>query len=287
MYRFTGVRDRLALLFITGLAVHSAAAKNLLNHEQHYIKAIHCCDHKVAAEPLVEDKPVPLTNEPEVPSYTYLASVNYGAVWVGKGDQQTIQIQPVDIKTFVPNKPTSTVGEIEFFLGLHHSFYPRSQEQLGIEIATTGDAKLSGQIWDDQNPLFDSHVYTYTLNHTHVALKGKWQYQVAKMISASPYLSASLGVGFNRANGFNNTPTIPEAEVINNFTSRTTTSFTYTLGIGIQQAISPHIQVGVGYEFSDWGQNDLGMALSQIGRSGLSFDHLYTNGLMFNLTYVA
>jgi hypothetical protein len=43
----------------------------------------------------------------------------------------------------------------------------------------------------------------------------------------------------------------------------------------------------MGYEFADWGQSHLGSAQGQTLGRGLSLQHLYTNGLMFNLTYTA
>ena len=44
-----------------------------------------------------------------------------------------------------------------------------------------------------------------------------------------PWVSASLGVGFNRAHDFTNTPLIFEALPNNNFEDHTKTAFTYTL----------------------------------------------------------
>lgn len=102
-----------------------------------------------------------------------------------------------------------------------------------------------------------------------------------------PWVSASLGVGFNDAHDFQNTPLISEAVTMPNFASNTKTSFSYTLGVGIQKTLSPHWQVGMGYEFADWGQSQLNRASSQTLNSGLSLNHLYTNGVLFNLTYLA
>ncbi|MFN7097540.1 MAG: outer membrane protein [Gammaproteobacteria bacterium] len=101
-----------------------------------------------------------------------------------------------------------------------------------------------------------------------------------------PWVSASVGVGFNRAYSFTNTPTIFEALPSSNFTSNTTTAFTYTLGIGIQRALTKHWQIGAGYEFSDWGKSELGRATGQTMGSGLSLSHLYTNAFLLNLTFV-
>ncbi|HHX3357169.1 TPA: outer membrane protein, partial [Legionella anisa] len=96
-----------------------------------------------------------------------------------------------------------------------------------------------------------------------------------------------VGVGFNRAHDFTNTPLIFEALPNPDFADHTKTAFTYTLGAGVQKALNDHWQIGAGYEFADWGKSELGRAFGQTMNSGLALNHLYTNGVLFNLTYVA
>lgn len=102
-----------------------------------------------------------------------------------------------------------------------------------------------------------------------------------------PWVSGSVGVGFNRAYSFTNTPTIPEAMAQNNFGNHINTSFTYTVGAGFQKIINQNWQAGIGYEFADWGGSELNAAQGQTLNSGLDLNHVYTNGLMFNLTFIA
>lgn len=157
--------------------------------------------------------------------------------------------------------------------------------QLGLAAATTGNAKLQGVIWDDADPQFDNYSYQYKVRNTRVAVKGKLL--LDKGYWLIPWVSASLGVGFNRAHDFTNTPLIFEALPNSNFTNHTKTTFTYTLGTGVQKPIGEHWQLGVGYEFADWGKSELGRAFGQAMSSGLALNHLYTNGVLFNLTYIA
>ena len=74
---------------------------------------------------------------------------------------------------------------------------------------------------------------------------------------------------------------------MSNFASNSTTAFTYTLGAGVQRQLNPHWQAGIGYEFADWGRSQLNRASGQTLNSGLSLSQLYTNGFLFNLTYLA
>lgn len=140
-------------------------------------------------------------------------------------------------------------------------------------------------IWDDADAQFNNHRYQYKVRNTRIAVKGKLLFDNDAWLM--PWVSASLGVGFNRAHDFSNTPVIFEALPNANFTDNTKTALSYTLGAGVQKAISAHCQLGVGYEFADWGKSNLGRASGQSLNSGLKLNHLYSNGVMFNLTYLA
>ena len=132
---------------------------------------------------------------------------------------------------------------------------------------------------------FNNYTYNHQVRHTHLALKGKLLADRSYILT--PWVSGSLGVGFNQAHGFSNAPTISQAVVMPNFASNTTTAFTYTLGVGVERHVNQHWEVGVGYEFADWGKSQLNRASGQTLNSGLSLSHLYANGFLFSLTYHA
>ncbi|CAM2874925.1 hypothetical protein LEWO105114_06265 [Legionella worsleiensis] len=49
------------------------------------------------------------------------------------------------------------------------------QTQLGFAVAATGNASLSGQIWDDADPRFANHGYCHKIQHSHITAKCKIQ----------------------------------------------------------------------------------------------------------------
>ncbi|WP_415583241.1 outer membrane protein, partial [Legionella pneumophila] len=173
----------------------------------------------------------------------------------------------------------------ELFVGIQKTWSSQWLGQLGLAAATTGNAKLQGVIWDDADPEFNNHSYQYKIRNSRIAVKGKLL--LDKGYWLMPWVSASLGVGFNRAHEYSNAPLIFEALPNPNFADHTKTAFTYTLGAGVQKAFNDHWQVGIGYEFADWGKSELGRADMQTMNSGLALNHLYTNGVLLNLTYVA
>lgn len=220
------------------------------------------------------------------PDLIWVGSLSVGPTWNSSGRKQTIFLAPEIEKTYTAKQPINTVTDGELFIGLQKSLYCHQfQGQLGFAFATTDDTSLNGNIWDDANPAFNNYTYHYQIQHAHIALKGKLLADMGYWVI--PWVSASVGVGFNRAHAFNNTPTIFEAVANANFTSHTQTTFTYTLAIGAQKQINCHWQVGAGYEFADWGKSNLGRARGQTLGNGLTLNHLYSNGVLFNVTYLA
>lgn len=212
-------------------------------------------------------------------------TLSLGPAWQSNGNTQTFYLSPGVEKTYTANSPTNAMTNAEIFLGLQKDLPHQFQGQLGLAVAFAGNAKLSGNIWDDADPKFNNYTYSYKVNHIHLALKGILLVDYGYWLT--PWVSGSLGVGSNHAYSFSNTPIIFEAMPNSNFSSNTVIAFTYTLGVGVQRVLNRHWQAGIGYEFADWGRSQLGRASGQTLNSGLSMNHLYTNGFLLNLTYLA
>lgn len=216
----------------------------------------------------------------------WFASIAGGPVWAQAGETQTFFLASGIEKTYQASKSALyTMGTGELFLGLQNAFNPDWLAQYGVEGSITSYTQLSGHIWDDALPQFDNYRYQYQIENARVLAKGKLF--LYRPYSVIPWISGGIGVSFNRAYNFNSEPLIFEALPSPNFTNNTTTSFAYTVGAGIQKELNEHIQYGIGYEFADWGKSALGNASGQTMNSGLKLNHLYTNGLLINFTYVS
>lgn len=224
----------------------------------------------------------PVTQQP---AWNWVGTFSAGPVWESAGRTQTFYLTPDIEKTYVANQSSSALFDGEVFLGAQKTLTQTLQGQLGLAVGFTSNANLTGVIWDDADPQFDNLTYNYKIQHTHVAVKGKLLADAGFWLI--PWVSGSLGVGFNNAHGFHDTPASSEAQLTPDFSSHTQTTFTYTVGVGVQKALNAHWQVGAGYEFADWGKSRLGRAPEQTQNSGLALNHLYTNGVLFNLTYIA
>lgn len=209
-------------------------------------------------------------------------SLSLGGAWENNGDTQTRYLTPTIEKTYKAHRTTHGLINAELFMGNEWCLPHRLQGQLGLTLAATNDATLSGNIWDDADPQFNNYQYHYEMQHTHLAVKAKLL--TDRYDSLLPWVSVSMGVAFNRAHHFNSRPTIFEAVPTPDFKPNMSTAFTYTLGFGIQRKLNDHWQVGIGYEFADWGKGHLARADEQCIGTGLTLNHLYTNSILINLT---
>ena len=214
--------------------------------------------------------------------WAWIGAISGGPVWSKGGETQTLFLTPEVKETYVANQSTKTLFNGEAFLGLQKSLTQIMQGQLGLAVGFSTPISLEDEVWD-VDPEFNNYISHYKIQHTHIALKGKLLVDAGYWIT--PWISGSLGVGFNNAHGFHSTPTLFEVLPPADFRSHTQTAFTYTVGAGLQKALNEHWQVGVGYEFADWGKSHLGRAAGQTQNNGLGLNHLYTNGVLLNLTF--
>lgn len=216
--------------------------------------------------------------------WAWLGTLSSGPIWGQGGETQSFYLTPEIDKAYVAKQSTSVFVNGEVFLGLQKKLPHFFLGQLGLAVASTSNVPLSGEIWDEADPVFANYNYTYKIQHAHVAVKGKLLADLGFWVT--PWVSASAGVGFNKAYAFTNTTTIFEAVANPNFITNTQAAFTYTVDLGIQKALSDRWQIAVSYEFADWGKSRLGRAPEQTLNSGLKLGHLYTNGILFGLTYM-
>lgn len=214
----------------------------------------------------------------------WVVSVKGGPLWSQSGKTQTLYLLPDLAKTYTSTHGISTLGSGELFIGTQRQLSSQWLAQLGVIGAFAGNTTISGQIWDNALPQFNNYNYQYKVNNSRVGLEGK--FFLDQGYSFMPWASVSLNVGFNHAYDFTNNSLISEQLAYPNFANNTKTSFTYTVGVGVEKNLDDHWSGGIGYEFADWGKSSLGRAPTQTVNQGLSLNHIYTNGFLLNLTYV-
>ena len=138
----------------------------------------------------------------------FLIGLSAGPTWTSGNKTQTIDLQPDITKTYTADNNTFYFPSAELFVGwqkplVSHLMKQSVLSQLGIAVAGAGNAKLTGDIWEDADPDFNNFNYSNKIKHAHVAIKGRLIGNCGFFVE--PYISASAGIGFNRAYDYNQT----------------------------------------------------------------------------------
>ncbi len=103
-----------------------------------------------------------------------LVTIAGGPVWTrDAGSMQNLFLTPAIEKGYVARPASEGLLEGEIFLASRTSLPKGVEAQGGVAVMVTGNANLSGNIWDDTDARFNNYVYQYKVQHTHVALRGK------------------------------------------------------------------------------------------------------------------
>lgn len=218
-------------------------------------------------------------------------ALSLGPAWYNNEGrvQENIFFPLFSTHTFIPQTTPGVVGSGELFFALARPITNRLSGQLGIDIGYSGNGKEEGYLVISP-PVSKTYSYSYRLSNARVGLKGRligdWGYWV------KPYISGSANVGFNRSWNYTSAYTIFPLGEKPSFGDKTTTAFTYTAGIGVQGNIAPQWQLGVGYEFSDWGRSYLTEPSLTLA-NGITFNYpaphatsFFTQSVQVTLSYI-
>lgn len=214
--------------------------------------------------------------------WSSIITLSGGPSWGTAGQNQYLYpFPPPAYNYYTYNSVTSTMANAEIFFGLQRIVQPGIVGELGIGVAGVSDYKVTGSV--NVNGIPNVYSYEYKVNNVRVELKGRL---IAHNIDwVQPYISASLGAGWNNAHDF--LPrSINEAQFPSPwFAENTTIGFPYSVGVGVQKALNPNWQVAIGYEFADLGKSILGTDYNT-GIIGPRLTHMYTNELLFSISYL-
>ncbi|MGL6029728.1 MAG: outer membrane protein [Legionella sp.] len=210
-----------------------------------------------------------------------IITVNAGASWASPGQNQYLYpFSPPNNYYYSHDSHSSAMATGGVFFGLQRFVYPGVIGQLGLGAAGVTDADVSGML--SVNSVPDVGSYSYKVNHARVELKGKLIATCYQTLQ--PFVSGSVGVGFNQSHDYQ--PTfIPGLAYKPWFETNSTVAFAYTVGLGVQTMLDAHWQVGAGYEFADLGKSYLGSSDALLSQ-GQGLTHFYTNSAVFSLSYL-
>jgi opacity protein-like surface antigen len=214
-------------------------------------------------------------------------SFSGGLGWNTPGKTQTLFLQEGFDNTYQNYSSSQVLGFGELFFGVEHLFFNEWNTALGFIVSGAGMPKVNGEIWQFSDPEFSNFYYSYKLNQLRLGLRGKLiADQVTFLSGVKPFFTGSLALARNHSFSYQNAPLIEEAVAPNPFKDNTVSSFSYSLGVGLEKNIATHFKFGISYEFFDWGSSSLGLASGQTTTTHLGMSHLYVNTLLFSLSYL-
>jgi len=215
-----------------------------------------------------------------------ILTLSGGPGWINPGTTQNLDLDYDYNNGYVPTSNQQVIGFGEVYLALQKSINTNLANQFGIAFSGSWMAKNTGQVWQYNEPLFYNYDYTYNVRQLRLALRDKLIFEQGLFNQkVMPYVTGSVGIGFNRSYSY--TETVLSSAVSTNpaFANNSLNAFTYSVGAGLQTCPWNHFIFGVGYEFMDWGRSALGSAPGQVLNTAPSMSHLYMNTLLFNITF--
>lgn len=226
----------------------------------------------------------------------FVTTLSLGPGWARPGEGQTLILQPNLALIYAP-MPTSralklistaqgtkTLAAGELFLGWRGIVNSVVEGQFGLVAGASSQVKLRGNVYEEANTL--SYGYSYGIRNSRVAAKAKLLYDIGTY-DLFPYLSGSAGVSFNHVSGFAIQSTAANTIPPYLFNGNNQTSFSYSVGLGLETALESNWRLGLGYELVNWGRSSLERADGQTVGTGLSVSSLFAHELLLSLSYLA
>lgn len=202
-----------------------------------------------------------------------IMTISAGPAWENNGDPKTFTVPPAIEQHYTVDDGTNTLLQGEIFFASGFDVAPTWHMNLGLALGAVEVAEISGHVLQDG---VDVGTYQYNVSHLRGVVKDQILFNFGSPFQ--PWASVSLGASFNHAYHYT-------SDIEPTFRSEIMPTFTYGLGIGFQYVFSDNFQIGIGYEFTDWGMNELDEPVGYTGNDYLSSKHFYTNALMFNFAY--
>lgn len=208
---------------------------------------------------------------------------NIGSSWMSNNYRDLVVFNSDAEKLYIGNNAILTTAQMGVFFAWEKTMNDGLFIQIGPVLEALSQLKIKGLIWDEADPRFVNNQYLYNINAYRVAAEGKMKKDIGLVLL--PYINTSIGLGINKASDYKSIPL--DCSVVNEqpFVTNTASSFSYSFGVGLEMISSKHLQFGLGYQFTDWGQSQLGAAVDQYINAGIYLPHIYTNAILLNIIF--
>jgi hypothetical protein len=186
---------------------------------------------------------------------------------------------------YVPIEKWHTAGVWGALLGVEIPVWkPGNRWQTGVSYYGTGDFHVEGIVDRQSNISLGETDYKYKVRNTRVLWENRWLTAMNNWFDL--YFLVGIGWSQNKASDYKETLVYEFAIPNEPFEDKTKNSFTYSLGFGMEAALTDHIRAGIGYQYSDLGRVELGHSPSQTSTENFSTSQTPAHEVLGSLTYI-
>ncbi len=173
--------------------------------------------------------------------------------------------------------------------GRYYDWFP--DLSLGAQFTYTGQAKISGTINQYSLAQFENYSYNYKFRRMTLLAVGKAD--IYNLANFMPYLTAGLGVSFNKTSNYEEQPLSHVTPRISpGFGSATNNYFSYMVGVGVDYALCDNLWLSLEYNYGNFGYAQTGDGANTFTLTGFNYSNqqlknkLTANNFLFSVTYL-
>ncbi|GEM_PF-3246701 len=156
--------------------------------------------------------------------------------------------------------------------------------QLGVSFHHVSSMDVKGDLAQGISPPYYQSNYSYNINSSQYLVDAKLSRQLYNRFF--PYFYLGLGVATNKA--YNYSTDVPDYLTLTpEYSNKTTNSFSYSIGVGVDYLVRSNLSIGCGYRFINLGKVGLGSGTIGNKNAGakLTQSNLYMNTVLAQLNY--
>lgn len=216
-----------------------------------------------------------------------LISLRGGVDIADVGEDTNVLLYPTLIRpnAYKVNSDTQTNGVWGAFVGVDIilDIAQLYRWQTGISYYQTQLFDVDGIVYEYMDPEAGNLGFNYSVRNQRVLFENKFLRKINNIFNF--YFLVSLGANFNKASGYNEVSIEPTSLVNPYFEENTATSFSYSLGLGVDLNLAKAWSLSLGYQFSDLGKIALDTFENQVTDDHIQSSSTNTQEILLALTY--
>ena len=222
----------------------------------------------------------------DVEQYDSFITLTGGLDFIKTGQTQTLLFPSGVENIYSANTSWKTTGEIGLLVGVERFITNTLSAQLGVSANAHTDFNPQGSVVQISSMGERDFRFDYHVQNTSVMLTSKILTTLSQYNCIRPYFSWEIGAGFNRPNRYKETRFNAPPVLVKGFSEKTSSSFAWGVGLGVDYVINKHLRAGLGYQFADLGSVSLDLSHDGINTRRLSSPDLYANQFRAQVTFM-